>query len=79
MKNGRCRMHGGKSTGAKTAEGIERIRASRITHGRYSQASIARRRAAREALRMLRALLKIDPTAASEDDADQMLAAMRRL
>jgi hypothetical protein len=26
MKNGRCRLHGGLSTGAKTAEGIERIR-----------------------------------------------------
>ncbi len=26
MANGRCRMHGGKSTGAKTPEGRERIR-----------------------------------------------------
>jgi len=39
-------MHGGMSTGAKTAEGIERIRAARTKHGRYSAASIARRRAA---------------------------------
>ena len=26
MSNGRCRLHGGKSTGPKTAEGIESIR-----------------------------------------------------
>ncbi|MFC1944498.1 HGGxSTG domain-containing protein [Chloroflexota bacterium] len=24
MKNGRCRMHGGKSTGPRTPEGLER-------------------------------------------------------
>jgi hypothetical protein len=28
MPNGRCRMHGGKSTGPRTAEAIERISAS---------------------------------------------------
>lgn len=58
MPNGRCRMHGGMSTGPRTAEGIERIRAARTKHGRYSQASIARRREAREAIRTLRAMLK---------------------
>jgi hypothetical protein len=47
MKNGRCRMHGGMSTGPRTAEGIERIRASRTKHGRYRQAAIAKRREAR--------------------------------
>jgi hypothetical protein len=50
-------MHGGMSTGPKTAAGIERIRASRTKHGRYSAASIARRRAARQAIRALRALI----------------------
>ena len=35
MPNGRCRMHGGCSTGPKTAEGIERIRKARTKHGRY--------------------------------------------
>jgi hypothetical protein len=29
-------MHGGSSTGPKTAEGLERIRAARTIHGRYS-------------------------------------------
>ncbi len=39
MANGRCRMHGGASTGPRTAEGIERIRAARTKHGGYSQQS----------------------------------------
>jgi hypothetical protein len=33
MANGRCRMHGGLSTGARTAEGQERIRKANTTHG----------------------------------------------
>jgi len=37
MKNGRCRLHGGKSTGPRTLEGIERIRAAHLKHGRYSK------------------------------------------
>jgi hypothetical protein len=36
MRNSRCRMHGGSSTGPKTAEGLARIRAARTIHGRYS-------------------------------------------
>jgi hypothetical protein len=71
MPNGRCRMHGGMSTGAKTVEGIERIRAARTKHGRYSAASIARRRAARQAIRDIRALLR---SAATTED--EMLDAM---
>lgn len=35
MVNGRCRFHGGCSTGPRTAEGIERIRAARTVHGGY--------------------------------------------
>ena len=36
MPNGRCRMHGGLSTGARTPEGLERCRRSNWKHGRYS-------------------------------------------
>jgi hypothetical protein len=43
MKNGRCKLHGGLSTGPKTAEGLERIRQSRTIHGRYSKAARAER------------------------------------
>ncbi|MGK7871610.1 HGGxSTG domain-containing protein [Falsiroseomonas sp. E2-1-a20] len=31
MANGRCRMHGGASTGPRTAEGLQRLRQPRIT------------------------------------------------
>jgi hypothetical protein len=54
MPNGRCRMHGGLSTGPKTEAGKAAIRASRTKHGRYSQASIADRRKVRAAIRALR-------------------------
>jgi len=43
MKNGRCRLHGGLSTGAKTPEGIERIRQAVTKHGMYSVAAKAER------------------------------------
>jgi hypothetical protein len=36
MPNGRCRMHGGPSTGPRTPEGLERLRKARTKHGSYS-------------------------------------------
>jgi hypothetical protein len=69
MPNGRCRIQGGCSTGAKTAEGIERLRAARTKHGRYSDASIAARRAARQAIREIRALLRSPATTEAEMNA----------
>ena len=75
MPNGRCRMHGGMSTGAKTAEGIERIRKARTKHGRYSAASIARRRAARQAMRTIRELLR--SATATEDEVLDSMAGLR--
>ncbi len=48
MPNGRCRMHGGKSTGPKTMQGIERIRQARRKHGRYS----AKEREERHSIRL---------------------------
>jgi hypothetical protein len=56
MPNGRCRIHGGLSTGPKTAEGIERIRRAVTKHGFYSKAARDERRRGRAALRELRAL-----------------------
>jgi len=44
MTNGRCRMHGGKSTGPRTCEGLERSRKANFKHGYYSAESIADRR-----------------------------------
>ena len=57
MKNGRCRMHGGLSTGPKTAEGLERSRRANLQHGNYSAASLRVRRDMRDLVRTSRALL----------------------
>lgn len=44
MKNGRCRMHGGKSTGAKTKEGIIKISNANLKTGFYTKESIQERK-----------------------------------
>ena len=44
MKNGRCRMHGGKSTGAKTTEGKVRSALANYKHGLFTNAAIAERK-----------------------------------
>lgn len=36
MPNGRCRMHGGPSTGPRTAEGLARLRAARTRTGMHT-------------------------------------------
>lgn len=36
MPNGRCRLHGGKSTGPKTKDGKERSKRGNWKHGEYS-------------------------------------------
>lgn len=36
MPNGRCRMHGGSSTGPRTPEGLARSQQARWKHGLYS-------------------------------------------
>jgi len=48
MANGRCRLHGGKSTGPKTEEGKKRMKAAKTKHGYYSAESTAERRYMRE-------------------------------
>ena len=58
MPNGRCRMHGGKSTGARTAEGKERARMANWKHGRYSAAAIAERHKAAAVRREVRELIR---------------------
>jgi hypothetical protein len=58
MKNGRCRLHGGLSTGPKTARGIARIRLAMTKHGRYSQRAKAEQYQYRKLLREFRAMLE---------------------
>jgi hypothetical protein len=55
MANGRCRIHGGLSTGPRTAEGVERIKKANTTHGRYAKANSEQRLS----VRMLFALARI--------------------
>jgi hypothetical protein len=54
MANGRCRLHGGLSTGPKTPEGIERIRRAVTKHGMYSRAAKAQRQYVRTLLKQCR-------------------------
>jgi hypothetical protein len=49
MRNGRCRMHGGRSTGPRTEEGLARLREAHTRHGYYGQDS----RTFRECVRAL--------------------------
>jgi hypothetical protein len=44
MLNGRCRMHGGKATGARTAEGLHRCCIAPLKHGRRSAPIVAQHR-----------------------------------
>ena len=51
MSNGRCRMHGGASTGPRTPEGLARSRRSRWKHGLYSSEGRAEQKRVRELIR----------------------------
>ena len=55
LDHGRCRLHGGLSTGPKTSEGLERIRQAAMKHRRYTQKAKAEQRQFRELLRWSRA------------------------
>ena len=50
MRNGRCRLHGGKSTGPRTAEGLDRCRRAKWKHGMYSKEALASQRLIRQLL-----------------------------
>ncbi len=58
MANGRCRLHGGKSTGPITCEGLERSRKANWKHGHYSAEAKAARAEARAETAALRKMLK---------------------
>jgi hypothetical protein len=57
MANGRCRFHGGKSTGPRTAAGRARARSNRLVHGLRSAEFIALAAASAATHRRLGALL----------------------
>jgi hypothetical protein len=59
MANGRCRMHGGPSTGPRTPGGLERSRKAGWKHGHYSAGAKAERQRARASLATLRDLVAL--------------------
>ncbi len=59
MPNGRCRFHGGKSTGPRTAAGLRRSKAARLTHGFRTAEIIDLRSAAAKVGRNLKALTRV--------------------
>lgn len=59
MRNGRCRLHGGKSTGPRTPEGLARSRRANWKHGHYSAEAKADRAKARASLQELRRWLTL--------------------
>jgi hypothetical protein len=56
MPNGRCKVHGGKSTGPRTREGLERSRRANWKHGHFSREAKAERSRLRAAILALRYL-----------------------
>ena len=59
MPNGRCRVHGGLSTGPRTPQGLERSRRSNWKHGYYSAEAKATRRESRVLLQVIRQLMAV--------------------
>src|SRR5215510_13545616 len=56
MPNGRCKLHGGKSTGPRTMEGPERSRRANWKHGHFSREAKAERSRLRAAMLAVRDL-----------------------
>ena len=56
--NGRCRLHGGLSTGARTAEGLQRISEANLKHGRQTKDKLEAQRHSADVGRRVRAQLK---------------------
>jgi hypothetical protein len=59
MSNGRCRMHGGPSTGPRTPEGLQRIVQARTVHGAYGTEMRELRRLMRELREEQRRVLEL--------------------
>ena len=68
MANGRCRMHGGASTGPTTEAGLARLRAARTKHGFYGAESKAALRRTDAFIAETRALLARHSIGAREAD-----------
>ena len=59
--NGRCGMHGGLSSGAKTADGLKKISEANLKHGKYTKDKLeAQRHSAQVGRRVLAELKKLE-------------------
>ena len=58
-RNGRCRLHGGHSSGPKTAEGRAKIAAANTTTGQHTKAMIAKRKEDAKIAKGLRDRLRV--------------------
>ncbi len=75
MASGRCRIHGGASTGPRTAVGLARIVAAKTTHGRFAMSGAPQRLAQRFVRTFLvRARLTAEATMVREYLPDGMAA-----
>jgi hypothetical protein len=73
----RCRMHGGKSTGPRTAEGRARIAAANTTHGERTKAAKAERAQLAKLGKAIRLLGKEENTEAEYQEIAEALDAFR--
>ena len=72
MPNGRCRMHGGSSTGPRTADGLAKCRQAVLKHGQRTAEAIAERRSMAREYREMRDTLR-----ATESHLKDIVAACR--
>jgi len=61
MKNGRCRLHGGKSTGPTSPEGLERSKKANLKHGLYSKDFLSERKNVIALLKLKPVMVEVDP------------------
>ena len=59
MANGRCRIHGGASTGPKTKQGVENIRQTHMKHGQRTAEAIRQRKEGMALRREIKRLLNM--------------------
>jgi hypothetical protein len=77
MANGRCRLHGGLSTGPRTPEGLIQSKQANLKHGEYSQESKEELRAMMLGMRLLLSPAKVQ--AMNMAEMDTHIAALERI
>lgn len=60
MRNGRCRLHGGLSTGPRTVAGLARSKRANWKHGEYSEVAKQKAREFRQLVQDCKALIQTE-------------------